>query len=251
MGLVMNITFKVIIPCYNVEKWIGKCLDSLLNQTYTKWDAIVVNDCSTDGTAYIIKEKLTPQIRLMSNYTKHCPLYSIVYGTNMIIMKEPDAVIVILDGDDWFYDENVLEYLNEVYQDPNIWLTYGDYVHASNPDLRSINAALTSTTRYRKWRRWRTSHLRTYKNKLWLNINKNIRALMDSSGKYYTMAADVATMFPMIEMAGLKHIKYIRRILYVYNDLNPLNEHNIDRDLQKCIEDEIRAKDIYEELTEI
>ena len=63
------------------------------------------------------------------------------------------------------------------------------------------------------------------------------------------MAGDMATMFPMIEMAGLKHIKYIQKPLYVYNDMNPLNEHVVDRKLQERIEEEIRSKEVYEELS--
>jgi hypothetical protein len=41
-------------------------------------------------------------------------------------------------------------------------------------------------------------------------------------------------MYSMVEMAGLKHIKYIEKILYVYNDQNPLNEVNFKKDPGAC-----------------
>ena len=47
---------SVIIPLYNAEKYIGECLDSLLNQTFQNFEVIVVDDCSTDDSVKIVKE---------------------------------------------------------------------------------------------------------------------------------------------------------------------------------------------------
>ena len=41
---------SIIIPVYNVEKYIGKCLDSIINQTYKNLEIIVINDGSTDNS---------------------------------------------------------------------------------------------------------------------------------------------------------------------------------------------------------
>ena len=52
----MELLISVIIPAYNIEKYIGRCLDSLLKQTYKNLEIIVVDDGSTDDTAKIIDE---------------------------------------------------------------------------------------------------------------------------------------------------------------------------------------------------
>ena len=41
---------SIIIPCYNVEKYLPKCLDSIVNQTYKNLEIICINDGSTDNT---------------------------------------------------------------------------------------------------------------------------------------------------------------------------------------------------------
>ena len=47
---------SVIVPCYNVERFIKKCLESLVNQTYKNLEIICIDDCSTDNTLKILKE---------------------------------------------------------------------------------------------------------------------------------------------------------------------------------------------------
>ena len=47
---------SVIIAVYNTEKYIEKCLDSLLSQTYPNIELVVVNDCSTDNSLKILKK---------------------------------------------------------------------------------------------------------------------------------------------------------------------------------------------------
>ncbi len=47
---------SVIIPAYNAEKYIGKCLDSVLVQTMDDFEVLVINDGSTDNTNAVVKE---------------------------------------------------------------------------------------------------------------------------------------------------------------------------------------------------
>ena len=47
-------SFSIIVPVYNVEKYLNKCLESLVNQTYKDYEIIIVNDGSTDKSKNII-----------------------------------------------------------------------------------------------------------------------------------------------------------------------------------------------------
>src|SRR4051794_18900332 len=53
------IKISIIIPVYNVEQYIGLCLDSVMMQDYPNVECIIVNDCSTDKTIPIIQDKLS------------------------------------------------------------------------------------------------------------------------------------------------------------------------------------------------
>jgi len=48
--------FSIVIPVYNVEKYLRKCLESVVNQTYKDFELIIVNDSSTDKSQEIIDE---------------------------------------------------------------------------------------------------------------------------------------------------------------------------------------------------
>jgi len=94
----MNETkISIIIPCYNLGKYISECLDSILAQTFTQWEAIVINDGSTDNSLKIIKRyiKKHSQIRLINQDNQ-----GVVAARNKGILQAKGKFIYPLDGDD-------------------------------------------------------------------------------------------------------------------------------------------------------
>ena len=63
----MNPKISVIMPMYNVEKYVGLAIQSLLNQTFTDFEAIFIDDCSTDKTLEIAKSFNDPRIKIVEN----------------------------------------------------------------------------------------------------------------------------------------------------------------------------------------
>lgn len=243
----MNNRFIIVVPFYNVQKWIKYNIASIKKQTHNNFRCVLVDDMSDDNTCEIIEKIIDERFILIRNTEKKYALQNICEAIEMAEPNEED-IIVTLDGDDWLYSQNVLEHLDSVYRKEDCWLTYGSYAEfpAGNKGkfAKQIPERVIQTNSFRE-SEWYSSHLRTFKYHLWSRINKN--DLLDSEGKYYKMAWDLSFMFPMLEMAGDRS-RYIDELLYVYNLSNPLNDHKIDNSYQMRLEREIRSKPKYKKI---
>ena len=66
----MNDLICVVVPAYNIEKYIERCIKSILSQTYSNIEVIIVDDGSTDNTAFIIDEYALKDPRIISIHKK-------------------------------------------------------------------------------------------------------------------------------------------------------------------------------------
>jgi glycosyltransferase involved in cell wall biosynthesis len=211
--------FIVLVTVHNSKEWIKKCLDSVLSQDYKNYRLLIIDDHSTDGTWDIVSKYDACIVRNDKNMVHS--LINMVTGLKAFFFDSED-IIVCLDGDDWFENDHVLSYLNEVYQ-KDIWLTWGQFVPLSGAYknyCRPLSAINVNSQTYRKSGVWVTSHVKTFRKKCWDLIREDD---FKKDGEWLITCGDCAMMYPIIEMAGDKRIKFIDRVLYVYNDLNPAN----------------------------
>lgn len=96
-----DVSINVIIPVYNTEKYIVKCLNSLLNQTFTDWHAVVVNDGSSDNSGNICREYSEKYSEKFTLYnTEHeGPGYARNYGIDNCPSKA--KYLYFCDSDDY------------------------------------------------------------------------------------------------------------------------------------------------------
>lgn len=107
-----NILITVLIPAYNVEKYIKDAIESIIAQTYSNLEIIVVDDCSTDNTYSILEEIkcYEPRLKLFRNNEN----LGIVKTLNFGLSVSNGEYIVRMDGDDLcspFKFEKQLEFL--------------------------------------------------------------------------------------------------------------------------------------------
>ena len=93
---------SIIIPTYNRSKYISKCIDSVLSQTYKNIEIIVIDDGSTDNTEEIIKNFNDKRIKYFKN-TNH----GIGYSRNFGLDKATGDYIFFLDSDDYINADTV------------------------------------------------------------------------------------------------------------------------------------------------
>lgn len=94
---------SVILCVYNEEKFIGKAIDSILNQTLDDFELIIINDGSTDNTLDIIKSYDDERIKLINQAN-----IGLGASRNKAMEKASGEYVAFLDGDDWF-SEDALE----------------------------------------------------------------------------------------------------------------------------------------------
>tara|TARA_R110000851_G_scaffold333049_1_gene510884 strand:+ start:1057 stop:1800 length:744 start_codon:yes stop_codon:yes gene_type:complete len=245
------IKFKVVAPVYNAEKWIHLCIRSLRMQSYQNFECYVVDDFSTDNTRSVIEKEIKDlnNFHLLIPETKGYPLGSLNFALDSANISDED-IVVIVDGDDWLYSERSLEIIKNTYENTGCYLTYGSYVEYPSKKrgkfAKKIPQHIIENKLYRQ-SEWMTSHMRTFKYKLWNNIDK--QDIKDEDGAFYKRAGDLPATFCMLELAG-ERISFIEDILYVYNRSNPLNEDKIDHREQLLAEKRIRSSRVYETLRE-
>jgi len=243
--------FKIIVPFYNVEKWIKLCIKSVKIQTYTNFQCILIDDISNDNTNAIVRDLIKDDDRflLINNSKKQFALKNIIDGIDISKPSDED-VLITLDGDDWLYNEFVLQDLNDIYNEKLCQITYGKYVeYPSGTVSNYVSKYSDNIIKNNLFRNdlWKATHLRTFKYKLWKNIDQ--KDFLDEDKNYLDVTWDMAFMFPMLEMAGRKQ-ECIDKILYVYNRDNPLSDDKIKRQKQLKYENIIRNRKKYNLLFE-
>ena len=94
--------FSIIIPVYNVALYLRECLDSVLSQTFTDWEAICVDDGSTDGSGAILDEYAAKDKRLR---VFHQPNAGVSAARNKALDNISGEWVWCVDGDDMLHPE--------------------------------------------------------------------------------------------------------------------------------------------------
>lgn len=110
---------SIIIPAYNVDRFIAETLDSILAQTYETWEAIVVDDHSTDNTAQIIQNYAQQDPRIQYHLApKHGGNAAI--GRNYGLQFAQGDYITFFDSDDIYYPDGLKTLLTPLLEQPNL-----------------------------------------------------------------------------------------------------------------------------------
>lgn len=136
---------SIIIPAYNIDKYIGDTLQSVHNQSYINLECIIIDDGSQDKTAEIVKKWKYKDKRFIYIYKENS---GVTDSRNMGIDNANGELIVFLDSDD-LLTKNSLEVRLKILQDENVDLVYCNAYriiksNLTNEPLRDINIGLFS-----------------------------------------------------------------------------------------------------------
>lgn len=123
-----NPQISVVMPAYNAKKYVAEAINSILNQTFTDFEFIIINDASTDSTKDIVESFKDPRIKLINNERNQ----GVAKSLNIAISAAKGKYIARMDADDISLPERFQTQFNFMEKNPDIdicgsWMkTFGD-----------------------------------------------------------------------------------------------------------------------------
>ncbi len=243
--VVENKAIVVVVSAYNNEAVSQRNLQSIFDQTYENYRVIYI-DNSLDTSAserakiYSQEQDKEKKINFIHNPGREKKLENVYKACHSCLDGE---IVVFLEGNDWLANEKVLERINQAYQNPIVWMTYGSAI--TYPDYgRRSGQPIKNYKSIRESHNAALSALHT----CYAGLFKQI-SLEDFlyQGVPFPEVQNTAYMVPMLEM-GYKHALFIPEVLYVIND--PLHRHFITEGASKKIRSYIKKRPNYQILPE-
>ena len=213
----MTKVFTVLIPAYNVEKYIDICLQSILNQSYTDFEVIIIDDGSTDGTLKICRkyERVDKRFKVF-----HQQNMGIVSTRNKLISLATGEWIAFIDADDYVKENYLSCFAERINRNANAEVFVCDYVSwEGESDYKEIKRPFFSKQEYLlQLLGWRCSNTA-----LWAKVIK--RELIENSHiefvKGIVLGEDLCYMSKLFYNA--KDIVYVSEGNYIWNRTNVLS----------------------------
>lgn len=239
----------VIVPFRNAEKYIDRCVRSILSQDYRNYQLTLIDDDSTDNTVQVVERLLEEfdyehQIEFIKNDKSIGALANQMQILKSKIILDSD-IVVLIDGDDELVnDPSIFKRVNHWHKTADF--TYGSMESAADgiqliaqeypPDVIK-----NKTFKDHKFA-WNVpyTHLRTFKGSLLDVID--VSTLTDERGEYYRAGGDVALFYALLDVVQSDRIMAVRDVVYRYNDLNPQNDYKINSEEQTMTVSKVMSK---------
>lgn len=249
--------FCFIVPSYNNEKWIIKNIKSILYQNYTNYHIYYTNDMSNDRTLVLLNS-LIKEFNLKNRITIYNNSERLYQGLSRYQMYmndniDDDDILIFLDGDDFLFNSEVLNILNNIYNQEYL-MTYGKFVYWTLENgynrIGGDKVFPQDIIREKAYRKYPfiSQHLRTVKKKIIKDIDKS--NFYDWNNNIITSCTDLIESFHCLEKTD-KHCNS-NEILLIYNKSNSIKYSNSyyrneNKEYKKDVENYIRNNYIYNE----
>jgi len=113
--------FSIVIPTYNSEAVIGRAIDSVLTQTFTSFEILIVDGVSSDNTLDIVRKYQDTRLRVICEKDK-----GVYDAMNKGLAKATGEWLYFLGSDDYLWDNEVLAKIQELLQKHDVDFIYGN-----------------------------------------------------------------------------------------------------------------------------
>lgn len=113
----MDKLVSIIVPFYNVEKYISRCIQSIIDQTYQNIELILIDDCSTDSSAQIVYNLIKSNTnKFKIKYIKKEKRSGIASSRNIGLQSIGGDYFLFVDGDDWIETNMIGDMLSVIHE---------------------------------------------------------------------------------------------------------------------------------------
>lgn len=221
---------SVIVPVYNAEKSIYKCIDSILSQNYKDYEIILIDDGSTDKSSIICDEYTMKDLRISAIHIRRNEGLSSAIKTG--IKKAQGELITIVDSDD-FLDRFYLERMYNAILMNNADMVFCDYVkHDGTRNLRT-HLSILESGKYEKNRIYKeiipkmlNTSINTYSpvinTKHWAKMFK--AELLKSALRVYSRhsISEISDLITISALLNSEKIVYLKNEYLYYYRLSPI-----------------------------
>lgn len=106
----MSTFLSIIVPIYNAEKYLARCIESIISQTFKDWELILINDGSTDYSKYLAEDYVKKDSRIHLINTQN---YGVSHARNLGLINATGKYISFIDSDDEL-EKNSLSIFKEI-----------------------------------------------------------------------------------------------------------------------------------------
>ena len=222
--------FLLVIPGYNARPFLADLVASLSAQRWTLWQAVFVDDCSSDGTLGTLRNLLAAHsltdrfdvVQIEQRRYKACNVFHALQNRG-----QPGDVVVMLDADDHLATPEALHRLAREYEQgwDVVWSNWrgsdgsrGTSAHL-NPFIDPRRQPLVS------------SHLFSFRRRLFDAVLAS--DLQDDDGRWFDAGCDVALAWPILDQTIKR--KHIEDVLCIYNCANPLSHDKLNRTVRPLV----------------
>lgn len=216
---------SVVTAVYNRADTIGQALDSVLSQTQTNVDSVVIDGASTDETCNVLERYRSRLSVLVSE-----PDRGIYDALNKGIRCSHGDVVGFLHADDLFANNDVLRKISKVFDELDVEAVYGDLVYVDKNDpgkvLRYWKAG--SFDRSKLLRGWMPPHPTFY-------VRRSVYERLGLFDTRYRIAADYDSIIRFLFVAGIK-VAYVPE-MFVRMRVGGVSNRSVRTIVQKSLED--------------
>lgn len=219
----------VIVPIHNTKKYIGECLESIINQSYKNIEILLI-DSSTDNTKKVIDQYLKHDNRIQYFYSRN---NSYGFKVNYGIKKAKGEYISIIDSDDYIHKDfykSASYYINKYRPDFVKYDFYKCYHNKSNKVVKKYVYNLSNKMLYNMICNSRNNPEILYMNctSIWSGLYSRQFLLQNNIKMLETKGASFQdTSFYIFTHLFAKSIKYVKKAFYYYRiDNNKSSIHN-------------------------